>query len=292
MTESQECPEIAKSYRRVKLSPEINQQIESIAKRYNCMYGDKPNLSELLQQIGDGRLNVVRQSLSAISPHPLIELEIEVLSDMNGILAEISGRIAKCRGNIYQAKADQHRFHRSIKVAVFIPDTTNLPRLIKDLREITFEDLQKFNTHKQQLQVLKTIAPEEARPYEILSKREGEHKMEEFFRNVSPDHKSRRMIVNISFVIGFQVTLDNQPGVLSALSHQISEKYISIRSISIITNPDQQSNLAEIYLGFNSETVASFDSIENIRKFIKGLKTLPFIRNVTQFSIAYSDGYE
>jgi glutaredoxin-related protein len=60
----------------------------------------------------------------------------------------------------------------------------------------------------------------------------------------------------------------------------------------MIANADQQSSLVEIYLGFNSETVESFDSIQNIKRFIKVLKKIPSIRSVSQFSTAYLDRYE
>lgn len=275
--------------RRVRISDRANQVLEQIAKQYGCTYNKKLSISGLLSQIAEGRLKVIRPELSIHKPIapsvPLIELDIEVHSNLNGTLAKIAKIIALYQANIYKAKAVENNKNSKIKILLSLPENCSLAKLIKSLYEITVGDILDFNEEENLEKLLEVIDFEYSRIYKRGGKK-GTSEIRKLFEN-NTEYKTEKLITNITCTIGFQFIIDNKPGTLDKLTHKIAEKRISINSISIDFNANEDTNLVNMYLGCSPSTAEVSQKFDSIKKYIKSLKTLDFVKSVKQRSVDY-----
>lgn len=283
--------------RRVKISERDEQALKQIAERYGCIYNKKLSISSLLSQIADGRLKISKPELSFIknkaSNIPLVELEIEVLSNLNGILAEISAKISKFEGNIYKSKAVEHSKNSHIKMAISIPQSHNLAEIVKSLYSITIENVLEFNKEDKLEKLLEIIDINQYQRYKEHKKNNSINlKIKDFFHSSLIDYKSKKLVTNIVLIIGFQIVIDNQPGTLSKLAYKIAKKQISISSINIDFIPDQNQNLVNLFLGFGPVIDQVFQEIGNIQTFMRNLKNLDFVESVRQLNIDFMEDCE
>lgn len=289
MTESPDTHTLQASYKRYNLDKDVIDKIERTAKRYGCLHGNKPSVTKLLEKIADGRLSII-SSLELVTSHePLIELDIEVLSDSNGILSLISEKISLLGGNIYFAKADQRRMQSVVKMIFSMQDKSHFVPLLKSIQEITFNDIKKYNNDKQQVKIIKSFSPVEGATFEKMLEF-GDFKSTQIpSKNIIFEFITKKMVTNIILTVGLQIVMDNRPGVLGSLSNWISSRYISIRSINVHPNNDGKTSQAELYVGITSDMIDSLDEFDTIKKLIISLKKQDFIHEVNQLNIAYSD---
>lgn len=310
--------------RKVRLSAQDDQELEKIAKRYSCTYNRSPSLSKLLSRIASGHLSVSRSELPlakrTVSTVPLIELEIEVLSNLNGTLAEIAKRIGDCNGNIYRASAVEKSRNSNIKIALFIPKLlskdSNLKKLVKSLYEITVEHVWKFNEKEKLETLLGVIDPVEKLKYEHQKNYEqhkeekekhnfkknqhkdrehGPLKIEDYFdirchKIDNSNYRNRKLVTKLICTIGYQIVIDNQPGTLAKLTREIAEKHISISSIDIDFSIHEDKNLVALCLGFCPVVDEVSPRIETIQKFMADLDNLNFVESVKQLSVYHLNG--
>jgi uncharacterized protein with ACT and thioredoxin-like domain len=272
--------------RRVKISERANRVLEEIAKQYGCTYNKKLSISGLLSQIAEGRLKVIRSELTVAPSVPLIELDIEVHSNLNGTLAEIAKKIADSKANIYRVKAVETSKNSKIKILLFVPESCSLAKLVKSLYGITVGDVLDFNEEENLDNLLEVIDFDYSRIYKRAKKKGTNVKIRELFEETI-EYKTEKLITNITCTIGFQFIIDNEPGTLDALTHKIAEKRISINSISIDFNANENTNLVNMCLGFCPSTDEVSQKFDSIKKYIKSLKTLDFVKSVRQRSVDY-----
>jgi hypothetical protein len=282
--------------RRVRVSDEANRVLEQIAKKYGCTYKGRLSISGLLSQIADGRLQVSRPDLAIVQQTrpdlpileknekpPLLKLEIEVLSNLNGTIAEITKKIRDVDGNIYRARAVENSKNSHIQMAISIPQKCSLTELIRSFYEITIKDILKFNEEDKLEKLLEIVDPHQKRRYEdYKSKKDKNANIQDFFDSRTIDYKSEKLIQNIIVTVGFKVIMNNDPGSLCTLAQLIAEKHISISSINLNYDPYENQYLVNFCLGFSPVVDKMSEKIESIYKLMKSLEGLDFVERVEQ----------
>lgn len=282
--------------RRVKISDQTERTLLQLAEKYNCIYNGRLSISKLLSQIAEGHLKISKTEPTVVKYKsfsvPLIELEIEILSNLNGTLAEIAKRIADAQGNIYRARAIENIKNTNIKIELSIPKNSSLIQLIKSLYEIKIRDVIKFNDGRNLEILMEVIDPEQKRRYKRFKKSNSNVKIEDFFNSSVIDYQDERLVKNVICTSSFQIVIDNQPGTLNKLTHKIAEKHISICSIDIDVSPSEDKNLVSLSLGFIPTLDDISQKIESIHKFMRNLKTLDYVESVKQSSVEHQLNYK
>lgn len=257
----------------IKVSTETHARLEEIAKANKCTYGKEASIPNLLNQISDGRLQVSKLKNVYTSSDSVVELEIDVIIDCNGVMKEISEKILKYKGNIHKAEAKQYNLKSSVNIALTIPSKTNLPQLARDLRKITFENVIKYNTEQQISQAHRML------DLANLYRYEKQNASNQYQPISVMDFKKSSIITDIVCTFGIEIIAQNKPGVLNLICSLLAERYVSIRSIKVDAISEISGRI-EVLLGLTLEALESPNGIESIKKFILDLRHHDSIESV------------
>jgi hypothetical protein len=269
--------------KRIRMSQQVDEQLKQLAQQNNCEYHGKPSINKLLSQIASGYLEIKKKSLSESKPEgvPLVQLEITVLSNLNGTIAQIANKLANFGVNIFQAKSKENA--DIIRLIVHIPEEIknkntqkrhSLIELFKSLEEITIERILDYNEYKKLEKLLSALDSGARENYIFYKERiKNENSTEEkLLKEYLLDFYGNQSIVkNINCMIGYRVVINNQAGTLAELTSKISEKFFSIICLDIDVSPDKNTNIIDLILGFyplgSHEKV--FEKLSNIKTLME-----------------------
>lgn len=273
---------------RVQITEAENDTLRTIGENYGCIYRGKFSISRLLSKIASGELNITRKNYhySIKQDIPLIELTIEVLSDLNGTIYKISETIGISQGNIFGIKAKDHE--NKINISLSLPKNCDLHKLFDDLSKISINDVVEYNTLEKIEELISKMSPETKNYYDRLEKGSSDAlKVKDKFLY---DFGEQKLVSHIYCSFGFEIRVKNKPGNLGKLTRVISDNKISIASIEQEIDPNSSKyNLAKIFLGFvpSNKNYSVQDEIKSIEKFIDNLNKLDYISGVKRISIDY-----
>ncbi|YAG16479.1 hypothetical protein NSTC745_05855 [Nostoc sp. DSM 114161] len=282
----------ATQVKRIRMSEDVEQKLKQLAEENKCEYHGKPSISKLLSKIANGYLEIKKKSPveSELQCVPLVQLEITVLSNLNGTIAEIANKLANFGVNIFQAKSKEHS--NAIQLIVHIPEEIknqkthkrhSLIELFNSLQEINVERIINYNEYnklEKLLSALSTKAREnyifykerikaETKTVKQKNKKSNEDSSEEELLKeyLLEFYSSQSIVTNINCMIGYQVVINNQAGTLAELTSKIAEKFFSIIWLEIDVSPDKRTNIINLILGFyplgNHEKV--FEKLSSIK---------------------------
>jgi ACT domain-containing protein len=161
-----------------------------------------------------------------------------------------------------------------------------LIKLIKSLYEIKVRDILQFNEGKNLERLMEIIDPVEKRKYELKKEINSDVRIEDFFNPSKINHYQDECLVkNVFCTISFQVVINNQPGTLNKLTHEIAKKHISICSIDIDVSSNEDKNVVRLSLGFVPDLDDISQKIESIQKFMRSLIALDYVHSAKQSSV-------
>jgi hypothetical protein len=137
-----------------RLSDEELALLKQTAQKLKVTYDGQPTIPGLIKEIARGRLVVTNalelsENHDAVSHNSLVDLDIEVISDANGVMVLIAKKICDVQGNIFYAHADGKRPKKNISIGLAIDEELHLVNLIKMIKSIKFSDISKFNNSEQ-----------------------------------------------------------------------------------------------------------------------------------------------
>jgi uncharacterized protein with ACT and thioredoxin-like domain len=270
------------------LSDEEWTRLELLAKRLKVIHDGKPSIPGLIREIARGRF-VVSSALELLERHDdishdsLIELDIEVISDANGVMALIAKKISDVQGNIYFAKTEEQKHRKIIKIKLLVNEELYLLDLIKAIKDIKFSDIVEFNNSEQLIRVAISLSQH----YYDLGINENfaslmiRNELYKYKKENNLDAFSNIKIVsNVVLTVGLKIKVRNKPGVLMKLSDWISKKYIPMKSVDVYPCSNKQDSQIHVYIGITSDMVDSFKHVGSIEKMISDLKKETFVINV------------
>jgi predicted regulator of amino acid metabolism with ACT domain len=268
---------------RVKISEQDWATLEHLTKKYGCTYDGKLSISGLLSQIAEGRLKLTAPAAKENLNVQLIQLDIEVLSNLNGTLAAITKIIAKHNCNIYRAMAVENSVNSHVRMEIYVPPELPLSELFNSLNKIIINDIFDFNEDAKLENLLKVIDEDQYRRY-LKSKTKAV--IRDWFEEII-DYKSIKIVKAITVGIGFQLVTKNQKGTLHELTDKIAQKRASISDIKITY--DQKENKSFIYLLLSFSEIGDdlFKRIASIQKFMSDLKEPASILEVNQLDLGH-----
>lgn len=275
--------------KRVTLNKSDELALKKIAEKHGCIYNKKLSISRLLYEIASGRLEITSKQSSAIKSkypnEPLIELDIEVLSNLNGILAEITRKISDFNGNIYRAEAVENSINSHIKIDLSVPKSESLKILAKSLCDITIEKVIHFNTKDKLENLLKALDESQYSRYKATKGSKKNTKIEDYINSQNADYLNEKIVKSVVIIVGLQILLDNKPGIFTLVAQKIAKEKVSISSINMDYLPDKNQNLVNLCLGFGPIIDQVFEEIGNMESFIRRLKTIDGVRSVKQLGV-------
>ena len=253
---------------RFRIFPQTKEKLEALARKFNYMYGDKPNVSELLIEIGLGHLVVNRPIVPEETiEERLIKLKLRVLSDIKGTVAKISETIALCNGDIIKIQIEPLEENKmSLEIILFLPKDDDLKKLITQLKTLKIESISEFNEEEELERVWGKITLEEVED-------------DSFFK-----FKKKALIRKISCLVGFKMKVINTTGVLRDISLEIAKQGVFISSVSqeIEANKDTAIINLLLLLQGTSKTslVEQVNKIPVIKKQLFKLNTVKDVRRL------------
>ncbi|MEM8719292.1 MAG: hypothetical protein AAGE84_08275 [Cyanobacteria bacterium P01_G01_bin.39] len=257
---------------RVQMYPETKRYLEQIALEYNCLYGNKPSISELLEQIRIGRLIVSKASVNL--PNRLdsstIGLRFEVPRYLNGTISVISKKIVEYQGDIIAVKLKSEDDLDILQILLFFPEKNNLGRLIAELESIHIKEVAHFNSNSELLSI--------ASQFEFIGSRNRVNTLDNFL------HK--RMIFNLYCVMGLKIKIRNQVGLLAKITYQIAETRLLIHSISQNIGNNKHEDIIDLFLYLRpTEKFSIAKQIEKIDDLVKKLKRIEEVTEVQPLGV-------
>ena len=220
---------------RARLSARSKETVEKIAEQYNCTYGGKGSISDLLNKIADGHLVVKRPTISErkISGNSLIKLKIKAQTDIRGTIYIISKSIAESDGNILDIKLIKEEEIGIFQLLISLEGDDNLIKLLNKLLVIRIEDIQDFNDEKD-LENKKI-------------KRKFEYSSLEKF-------KQQSLLIDIGCIIGLKIDIPNKKGILSEITKIIADEKALIESVSQDFDAQGENAVIRLFLLLKLET--------------------------------------
>ena len=238
---------------RARLSTRAKEAIEKIAKYYNCTYGGKGSISDLLNKIADGHLVVKRATglEKTISGNSLIKLKIKAQTDIRGTIYKISQKIADFGGNILDIKVTREEEFGIFNLLVSLEKDSDLIGLLNALLEIKIEDVQDFNSEK----ILENKRLTRKFEYSSLSK-----------------FKQQSLLIDVRCIIGLKIHIPNKRGILAQITQIIADKKVLIESVAQDFAAQEENAIVKLFLLLKLETEAEtkteVDKINEIMKEI------------------------
>ncbi|WP_334918546.1 hypothetical protein [Nostoc sp.] len=257
------------------MSEHVEQKLKQLAEENKCEYHGKPSISKLLSKIANGYLEIKKKSPleSELQCVPLVQLEITVLSNLNGTIAEIANKLANFGVNIFQAKSKEDS--NVIQLIVHIPEEIknkktqkrhNLIELFNSLQEINIKSIVNYNEYNKLEKLLFLLSTKARENYifyqerikaETKAGKQKNKKTNEYFSEgeflkeyLLEFYGSQSIVTNVNCMIGYEVIINNQTGTLAELTSKIAEKFFSIIYLEIDISPDKRTNIINLILGF------------------------------------------
>ncbi|MEM9271864.1 MAG: hypothetical protein AAGA80_02710 [Cyanobacteria bacterium P01_F01_bin.143] len=245
---------------RARLSARAKRSIEKIAEQYNCTYGGKGSISDLLNKIADGHLTVKRPTISErkISGNSLIKLQIKAQKGIRGTIYIISKSIADCQGNILDIKetpieGDFGIFH----LLISLEKNVNLAKLLNSLLEIKIENIQEFNDDW------------------ILENKRIKRKFEysSFEYSSFEKFKQQNLLIDIRCILGIEINIPNKQGSLSEITKIIADEKALIDSLSQDFDSQKDNAIVRLFLLLKLETrTETKTEVEKITKIMSEIR--------------------
>ncbi|ELS01529.1 hypothetical protein Xen7305DRAFT_00012330 [Xenococcus sp. PCC 7305] len=235
---------------RARLSATAKRRIEKIAEQYNCTYGGKGSISDLLNKIADGHLTVKRPTIPErkISGNSLIKLQIKAQKDIRGTIYIISKSIADCQGNILDIKVNIEGEFGTFCLLVSLEKDDLLVDLLNNLLSIKVEDIQDFNDER----ILENKRIKRKFEYSSLEK-----------------FKQQNLLIDIRCILGLEINIPNQQGSLSDITRIISAEKALIDSLSQDFDSQKDNAIVRLFLLLKLETETETETeVEKITKIM------------------------
>lgn len=207
---------------RFRIYPETKKKLEAIADEFNCIYGDKPNVSLLLIDIAEGRLKVYDSNIVQKEERTDFEviLELTVLTNLKGTIATITKTIGNCKGNIIKLEIelkkdnDSQETYSIIKVSLSIKKENFLKQLISDLQNLKIAAISPLNHHDELLLAMSKI----------------KKKVDD--NTYYDDFLSESLILKITGKIGLKINANDNVGVIGEVCYKVADEKMLISSVS------------------------------------------------------------
>lgn len=250
--------------------PHTKKILEEIAGQFNCFYGKEPSLSELLTQIGDGRLTI---SNNVVAAHQLpfetcFNLKMKVRMDLRGTIAKITEIIAKHEGNITKTKVESNGIYANLQILFFLKDIDSLASTVEDLQKIKIKKLEQFN---------------EDQEFSAIAAQIGN--IEDKFLD---SFKDKNLIVDIVCLVGLKLQIKNKVGVLSQVTNQVARERFLISSIEQELGCHVNEAFIKLFLCLQTNPKNTvLEQINKVKKLICILKKIPDVENTDYIGVDY-----
>jgi prephenate dehydratase len=274
---------------RVQLSDELRNKIEQIAKNYDCYYGEKASMSKFLAKIATGQL-IIRESIPWQADREknnyLIDLHVDLPSNLNGLIYEITKIFGKNNINICRAISRENNNYARFTLSC--PKNVDMSNIFQEIKDIDLKKVFNLNDNNKIYEFIKKIDDSD-KPI----KREDELKDENTRNFIVHKYGNQKIIKEIYLLLRFKIEIDNKPNELKELLKEIVKKRISIVSINVNTktdgNGEQKTNLVNLLIGFylfsdiniSQEKIDKEHTIEELINFFeRDLKDRKLAQNV------------
>lgn len=262
---------------RAKVTETQKKELIKIAEQFKCTYGTRksPSISGLLQGIAEKELIVINNK--EIDPERItIQLNIEVIANLIGIVEKVSRVIADLKINIVGMSATEN----SNIANIYIQQTEkiDLMKLTQELYKIKISDV--FEKNSSIYEKLELIS-EKCHPINLpdlddLSELIGDEDTIETvkIKLTETGVLKKRLIRRIYYIFKFRFLLDNREGTLNDVVKNISGKNISIAEMKIVQpktyHGTKNHNLVDLTLGFYPSRISEVNTLSKINE-IKNL---------------------
>jgi hypothetical protein len=267
---------------RVQMSTETLSELNKLALKYACTYNNEPSLSRLLGQIGDGHLTIepgtVSKELNTTTP--LVLLTLKAPSNLNGIVATVSRKIADAHGKIFQIATVPFnddlgllKISLSLDAKNFSQEIKKLKTLISKLRSIKFADIERFNQPDRLMQAYNLMQNFGKSATTNVS-------MSQYFNMQSP-------IGDITYSFGMRINACSGIETIASITDLVASKQIFVSKIEHDFDFQQNEDIVNLFLEVRlSDRIDRFeDEMENISRLDELIYNLETVKEVERLGI-------
>ena len=280
---------------RVQLREGNKRRLEEIAKEFSCLYGGDPSITELLEAIALGELQVNAPSIQKEDEDKnsiTIKLDIVAPFYLAGVVYLITDVISKSKGNIIAINTqDDGKIEGVLQLLVQVKNSQHLLSILKSLDRVLLDPLTlkefKYNNENR---IREAIEAYDGR--ECLKKynQENECKQKPVDRDIIELEPIRKLIIRSRCTVPIRVITLNKPGVVCEITKKIADNSIFI---SHMQQKIDSKDIAfiDLYLFFHptssKEAENSLENIKNIKEEIVKINNVIEVKNldIKEFSI-------
>lgn len=279
---------------RVQLSDELRQEIENMAKKYGCFYGEKASMSKFLAKIATKQLMIREASpwKGQSDDNHLIDLHVKLPCNLNGLISEITRIFGDLKINICKVISNENDSYSRFTLSC--PKNIKLQSLFDEIKNIKFEDVAEFNNSSKIIDFLRAVGDDLSSREEDFLREIGDNlndKEEEEKKSILEKSYRNQIVKDLYLVLRFRIDIKNEPKQLHFLLKKLSENKISVISIKIDTKIDndgeQKTNIINLLIGFHpSKTNNNFINTNDlINFFIINLKKDELVERVVLIDV-------
>ena len=208
---------------RVQLREGNKRRLEEIAKEFSCLYGGDPSITELLEAIALGELQVNAPSIQKEDEDKnsiTIKLDIVAPFYLAGVVYLITDVISKSKGNIIAINTqDDGKIEGVLQLLVQVKNSQHLLSILKSLDRVLLDPLTlkefKYNNENR---IREAIEAYDGR--ECLKKynQENECKQKPVDRDIIELEPIRKLIIRSRCTVPIRVITLNKPGVVCEIT--------------------------------------------------------------------------
>lgn len=271
---------------RVGIDPNDRKQLEYIAKEFDCTERGRASIKQLLEDIATGRLSLSKKvnveeskeegfQILGLGDENLIELTLNVISDLNGTIALITRKIKEQGGNIYQAIAEES----TDMITVIFSLKKSEANLIKNISNIKFGDVLKFNGIEKQKHFLEIVNPQLKNVIQWLEQNKEAEKSS--LEKAIDTHLAIKIVKSIKQSFYFQIKADNRLGVLNSIAEEMALNKVTIISINQFNDYQDDTCKINLFAGVSllEEENNTFTSIDQLKKDIENIDGIRTVRH-------------
>lgn len=279
---------------RVQLSDELRQEIENMAKKHGCYYGEKASMSKFLAKIATKQLMIREASpwKGQSDDNHLIDLHVKLPCNLNGLISKITGIFGNREINICKVISNENDSYSRFTLSC--PKSIELQSLFDEIKNIKFKDVAEFNNSSKIIDFLRAVgdnlnSKEEDFLRTIGDKLKDEEKEKK--ERILNRYYENQIVQDLYLVLRFRIDIKNKPKELHNILEKLSKNKISIISIKIDTkiesNGDQRTNIINLLIGFHpSKTNNNFINTNDIINFfIIDLKKEDLVEHVALIDV-------